>query len=151
MAIPCASRLGPLPCPYPLTPIIAWAQPGFGRRRCTPCTGQSLAGPMAPDKVYPFKVQLASWSCPPGEGGGISPRKNFGGEISSLGIPTKFFRREICPLRNLLATKFPPGNNPFIVGPQNFWSESGWTTIPPLLLLSVTGCLDCNSPLVVIG
>ncbi len=46
--------------------------------------------------------------------GGISPRENFGGQISSPGIPTiffravlrkptKFFRREIC-----LATKFPP-------------------------------------------
>jgi hypothetical protein len=43
---------------------------------------------------------------------------DFGGQISSLEIPTKFFRtvlrkytkifrREICPLRNLLATKSP--------------------------------------------
>jgi hypothetical protein len=28
-------------------------------------------------------------------------------QISSLGIPTKFFRRKICSLRNLLATKTP--------------------------------------------
>ncbi len=30
-------------------------------------------------------------------GGGISSRKNFGGQISSLVISTKFFRRKICP------------------------------------------------------
>ncbi len=51
--------------------------------------------------------------------GGISPRKNFGGQILSLGIPTKCFwavfkknfRHEICPLRNLFATNppIPPG------------------------------------------
>jgi hypothetical protein len=47
-------------------------------------------------------------------GGGISSRKNFGGQISSLGIPTKFFQtflrkptkffqREICLAKNLRA------------------------------------------------
>jgi hypothetical protein len=44
--------------------------------------------------------------------GGISPRINFGGQISSLGFPTNFFwivsrkptnffRRKICPAKNL--------------------------------------------------
>ncbi len=88
--------------------------------------------------------------------GGILPRITFGGQISSLGIPakffraverkptfgaisfisyvfpcgprkkpTKFFRREICPLQNLLATKFyppPPGSWGFFLPASSFSS-----------------------------
>ncbi len=55
-----------------------------------------------------FKLQ----SSPLTRGGKISPRKKFGRQISSLGIPTKFFRtvlrkptkffrRKICPAKKL--------------------------------------------------
>ncbi len=88
--------------------------------------------------------------------GGIFPRKIFGGQISSLGVPTKFFRtvlskpskffrRKICPAKNFgvfsaisfISSVFPyrPGENPLNFPTRNL-SPAKFVSYetPPLVL-----------------